>query len=241
MINRAVVLTMVFICIPFFSALAGLPDMQYQLKALVIGNAAYAELSLSNPVTDAKTVAKTLEKVGAEVTTGFDLDRKSFESKLESFSSSLRKNDIVFFYYAGTAINQAGENFIFPVDYKFVKYPANLSQETISLKKILGRFQQKKPSLTVILYDAASGGIASAGDGSPVFLLFAGMPGQPVMDGDKMGPFASAVVQAMQPGTDLDSFARLVISLVMKEPDCRQIPMFISNYSGNFIFNKAEQ
>jgi len=214
--------------------------MQYQLKALVIGNAAYAELSLSNPVTDAKTVANSLEKVGAEVTTGFDLDRKSFESKLQSFSSSLRKNDIAFFYYAGHGINQDGVNYVFPVDYKFVDSPINPLQQTLTLKNIIEQFQQKRPALTVILYDASSGGITSAGDGSPVFLIFSGMPGGLVIDGEKIGPFAAAVVPAMQPDVDLSEFFRQINGSVQKITHGRQVPLLISNYSGDFRFKTTQ-
>ena len=43
--------------------------------ALVVGNAAYAEAPLRNPVNDARAMAAMLERLGFRVTTLLDADR----------------------------------------------------------------------------------------------------------------------------------------------------------------------
>src|SRR5262245_29599093 len=56
-----------------------------QRVALVIGNAAYAEGTLANPVNDARDMAKTLRQLGFDVSSGENCDRRQMEDLIRKF------------------------------------------------------------------------------------------------------------------------------------------------------------
>ena len=90
--------------------------------ALVIGNAAYAEAPLENPVNDARAVAGVLrEKLGfAEEDVELLENLASHEEltlAVENFGKGLRATDVVFFYYSGHGRAVERENYLLPTGF----------------------------------------------------------------------------------------------------------------------------
>jgi uncharacterized caspase-like protein len=92
--NRLIIL---YVC-----ALISLPATSFsaakQRLALVIGNSAYKNAPVKNPVNDATDMASALMKLGFKVTLKTDADQKTMEKAIRSFGKKLRKGGIGLFY-----------------------------------------------------------------------------------------------------------------------------------------------
>ncbi|MFX8856436.1 caspase family protein, partial [Acinetobacter baumannii] len=69
--------------------------------ALVIGNAAYRNDPLDNPINDARVIAGSLQRAGFSVALRENLDRRGLVDALREFGSRLNENTIAVVYYAG--------------------------------------------------------------------------------------------------------------------------------------------
>ncbi|HEY6353833.1 MAG TPA: caspase family protein, partial [Burkholderiaceae bacterium] len=78
--------------------------------ALVIGNAAYKQDPLDNPVNDARLIARTLEQAGFKVTLRENLDRAAMFGALKEFGGRLNENTVAVLYYAGHALQMRDQN-----------------------------------------------------------------------------------------------------------------------------------
>lgn len=73
--------------------------------ALVVGIDEYKYMTqLKNAVKDANKMASTLEKIGFTVTKLINATHEAFESLLMKFKRTIRKDDIVLFYFAGHGV-----------------------------------------------------------------------------------------------------------------------------------------
>jgi uncharacterized caspase-like protein len=88
--------------------------------ALVIGNAAYQNASgLTNTVSDAKAMARMLEKARFDVVElRTDLGVVEFKRALREFMFTAQDADIAVVYFAGHGIEIRGSNYLIPVDAK---------------------------------------------------------------------------------------------------------------------------
>src|SRR5512143_1468871 len=83
--------------------------------ALVIGNAAYADAPLRNPVRDVREVAATLQEIGFAVTTRENLALGPLRDALRSFVLGTRMADVRLVYFAGHGFQLRGRNYLVPV------------------------------------------------------------------------------------------------------------------------------
>ena len=79
-------------------AVIAVPSVRAERKALVIGNAGYAEGRLPNPGHDADDMKARLEALGFEVTLVKDADKRAMVEALERLTDSLRPDDHAVFY-----------------------------------------------------------------------------------------------------------------------------------------------
>jgi uncharacterized caspase-like protein len=101
-------ITVVFL---FASLLAAAPALADKRVALVIGNANYAGVTpLKNPINDATDVGRTLRELGFDVIDKFDVTKPEFDKALAEFGRRALGADVALFYYAGHAVQGAGEN-----------------------------------------------------------------------------------------------------------------------------------
>ena len=88
--------------------------------ALVVGNAAYENApALANPVTDAKAMAASFERLGFETVTGFDLSKAEMERTIREFARKSHDADLTTFFYAGHGMAEHDRNYMVPFDAKF--------------------------------------------------------------------------------------------------------------------------
>ena len=78
--------------------------------ALVIGNSAYPNAVLANPVFDADLVSASLQKAGFDVMELKDADFAKFDAALTRFAAKEEGADIALFYFAGHGFALAGDD-----------------------------------------------------------------------------------------------------------------------------------
>src|SRR5512144_431175 len=83
--------------------------------ALVIGNAAYTDAPLRNPVRDMREVAATLREIGFSVMARENLALDSLREALRSFVLGTRTADVRLVYFAGHGFQLRGRNYLVPV------------------------------------------------------------------------------------------------------------------------------
>ncbi len=87
-----------------------------QRVALVIGNAAYKEAPLRNPVNDATDMAAELKQMGFSVMLRTNSGPREMRAAIREFSQSLRKGGVGLFYFAGHGVQAKGRNYLIPVN-----------------------------------------------------------------------------------------------------------------------------
>lgn len=123
--------------------------------ALVIGNSSYFHTKSlsSNPLNDAADISKRLEELGFKVTTLKDGNKKQMEEALQTLSSVAQGADLITVFYAGHGIENAGVNYLIPIDAKIdsLKY---VRKEAIPLDDVLAKIRLCQPKVGLIFLDA---------------------------------------------------------------------------------------
>ena len=91
------------------------PARQEQRLALVIGNAAYKEAPLLNPVNDARAMAAALKQAGFTVLLHTDVDHRGLLNAVREFGNRLKQGGVGVFYFAGHGMQIKGRNYLVPV------------------------------------------------------------------------------------------------------------------------------
>jgi uncharacterized caspase-like protein len=215
--------------------------------ALVIGNNAYPEASLSNAVNDAKLVAQTLSSLGFDVYDGYDLDRTDTSILLDRYLAALSDDGVGLFYFAGIGNEVGGRNYLLPTDVRYT--PEGVRADGLPLDQL----QLRLDALTRIKLlfidacrDAPFGADADsrlsapriARPGPETFIGFATESGQPALDGiDGHSPFAQALVRHLaQPGLEIGPMFARVRRDVAEATKDRQQPASFSSLTDPFYF-----
>lgn len=142
-----------FVC--FFLALAtGALAATEKRVALVIGNDAYQGVpKLEKAANDARAVGKELSKVGFEVMSYTNLDRRAMNQAINQFTSKISGGGVGVFYFAGHGVQLDGRNFLLPVDIQ-VEKPNDLDDEAIDMLKVTERLGEAKAKLSLLIIDA---------------------------------------------------------------------------------------
>jgi len=133
---------------------APLPSLQTEHHvALVIGNSDYKEAPLRNPLNDARDMTKTLRELGFEVIEVTNSNKQNILNAVNEFSVRLQQASIGLFYYSGHGVQFQGTNYLVPLQ-ATIGAPADLEQETVDARKILGRMEQSQTALNIVILDA---------------------------------------------------------------------------------------
>ena len=104
--------------------------------ALVIGNGAYTEAPLRNPVNDARAMKAALEVCKFEVTLLENASRIQMERAIRAFGDTIRGRSVGLFYYAGHGVQVKGVNYLVPIG----AHPMNISKKKIKEVCSLGKW-----------------------------------------------------------------------------------------------------
>ncbi len=126
--------------------------------ALVIGNSAYKYQQLKNPINDARAVAKTLERLGFDVTLKTDLNLQAMRGAIHDFKSRLSASsldDVGIFYFSGHGAQVKGQNYLLPTDNGGISSSADLKKYAVHAdKEIFGMMKVANAGMNIITLDA---------------------------------------------------------------------------------------
>jgi tetratricopeptide (TPR) repeat protein len=228
------------------SGAAPAPNMDHAgvRVALVIGNSKYKAVDpLGNPARDAKLVADALSRAGfSNVRTLVDGTRDDMTAALKKFSADAANADWAVIYYAGHGIEYDGNNFLVPIDVRYVD-DADIPKESVPLDAVLNAVSPAS-KLRLVMLDACrenpfaselhgdaensnvGKGLARIEPESGTLVAFATKHGHVATDGDGQdSPFATAITKRMlMPGLEINRLFRLVHDDVFASTNKEQEP-----------------
>jgi hypothetical protein len=233
-----------------------LAQQQQPRTALIIGNAAYQDDRLANPVNDATDVAAALRSLGFEVTLLLDKDLRAMEDALETFNRQLQRGGVGVFYYAGHGVQVDGENYLIPLSAKLNRQN-DVRYETIPLGRVLNAMEDSSAQVKVVMIDAcrdnpfyrqwrssnrtlsAQRGLAFEVPPEGTIISFATGPNDVAADGEgRNSPYTASLLQHINtPSVDINAIFRAVRADVMNATSGRQVPWYQESLVGSFSFN----
>ena len=235
-------------------AVAVVPTGEQELQgeprvALVIGNAAYENAALKNPVNDARAMKEALEFCGFRVIALENADYRKMREGLREFGNRIAKGGVGLFYYAGHGMQVKGKNYLIPVG-------ADIQQEdeipgvALDVDQVLAKLETARNRLNIVILDAcrdnpfarsfrsASQGLAPLDAPTGTFIAFATAPGRSAADGvSGNGLYTEQLLSVIRiPGLKLEDAFKRVLTGVRRASRDRQIPWTASSIEGDFYF-----
>ena len=168
-----------------------------QRVALVIGNSNYQNVTqLSNPVNDARSIAKLLNAAGFEVISATDLNHNEMIQAVQEFSgriAGLGPNTVAMVYYAGHGVQLAGENYLVPIDARISSEP-DLINGSVRLVDVMATLETIPSRMRIAILDAcrnnpfpslndAGRGLAMVDAPNGSIVAYSTAPGTEALDG----------------------------------------------------------
>jgi uncharacterized caspase-like protein len=251
----------IFVCFVVVLTLCG-PALAAKRVALVIGNSAYTHVpTLLNPKNDASDVTAALKRLGFQVISGTDLDKRAMSGLIRKFSSALADAETALFYYAGHGLQVNGKNYLAPVNAR-LNTEADLDFDMIDLTLIL-RQMERQQSTNLVFLDACrdnpllknlarsmgatrsatlSRGLARVSSGLGTMISYATAPDAVALDGKgRNSPYTTALLRHIErPGIDVANMMISVRQDVVKATRAKQVPWEYSSLTGRFYFKPGQ-
>lgn len=217
--------------------------------ALVIGNSAYAQGPLRNPVNDARAVAKALGGTGFKVTLVEDATQPAMVRAIRLFGERIAKGGVGLFYFAGHGLQVKGRNYLVPVNAD-IAHEEEIEFNAVDVNLVLAKMDAAKNGLNIVILDACRNnpfqrsfrsmqtGLAQMDAPTGTFIAFATAPGSVAADGTgEHGVYTKYLLAEMtKPGIPIEQLFKQVRNGVMRETANRQIPWESSSLRGDFAF-----
>ena len=220
-----------------------------QRLALVIGNAAYKDAPLTNPVNDARAIVLALKESGFTVIARENIDQRGMLAVLREFGDQLRGGGTGLFYYAGHGMQIKGRNYLIPVG-------ANIDREdevaysAVDAQAVLDKMEAAGNVANIMILDACrnnpftrsmrSGQAGLAQMDAPVgtLLAYATSPGAVASDGNGAnGLYTQHLLTAIrQPGSKVEDVFKQVRANVRRDSQGKQVPWESTSLEGDFYF-----
>ncbi|KAB2922062.1 MAG: caspase family protein, partial [Candidatus Contendobacter sp.] len=216
--------------------------------ALVIGNGAYGDAPLRNPVNDARDMAAKLRELGFQVIERFDADRQALRQALREFEQQLRQQrGVGLFYYAGHGVQLKGQNYLIPIGVD-IRQEFEIPDEGVDADAVLRAMESAGNGLNIVILDACRNnpfarslgnrGLARMDGPVGTFIAYATAPGSISKDGTgRNSPYTQNLLAAMSiPGLSLEQVFKQVLVGVERETGGGQVPWVASSLRGEFYF-----
>ena len=221
--------------------------------ALIVGNSAYLDSPLRNPVHDANLIEKTLTSLGFEVIKHLDVTQNAFKRAIRDFGDKLElagKDSIGLFYYSGHGIQTNGINYLIPVNAE-IRRESDVGIEAVPASDVLSVMDYARNRLNIVILDAcrnnpfarsfrsASRGLARMSAPQGTLVAYATAPGKVARDGDgNNSPYTAALTRMMtKPNLVIEQMFKSVRRNVMAATHNRQIPWESSSLTDDFFFS----
>jgi len=225
-------------------------------RALVVGNDAYQDAPLQNPVNDARSLSAVLRDLGFSVTTKINVTQQELEDAIRAFGRSLYPGDIGLFYFSGHGMQIDGVNYLLPVGAP-IERVHEIKYKAVNSQMILEEMVHARSSLNIIILDACRNnpfkgdfrairrGLATmsapTGPEGGSLIAYATAPDTVARDGEgKNSPYARHLMETMRiPGLEIHQVFRRVRVAVKAETNNQQIPWESSSMDRDFFFKQA--
>ena len=194
--------------------------------ALVIGNSAYRNAPLANPVNDAKLMATTLRGLGFDVLESLDVDQRALKRAVTKFGDRLEaagKDAVGLFYYAGHGVQIGGTNYLIPIGAE-INREKDVDIEAVSANAVLANMEFAGNRVNIVIMDAcrnnpykrsfrsAARGLAEMSATAGTLIAYATGPGDVAADGSGANsPYTLALSRAMKiPGLTVERMFKQV-------------------------------
>src|SRR5258708_39443202 len=124
-----------------------------QRLALVIGNGAYKDAPLPNPLNDAADMAKALEASGFKVIRRENATLKEMHLALREFGDSLGRQSTGLVYFAGHGMQVRGRNYLIPVDAD-IQREDEVAFAALDLAAVMEKLDSAKNPVNLVILDA---------------------------------------------------------------------------------------
>lgn len=223
-----------------------------QRLALVIGNNAYTDGLLKNPINDARAMATTLRELGFEVRVLENADRTAMQRAVVEFGRKLNHDTVGLFYFAGHGMQVRGANYLIPVKAS-IESEDEVEVEGVDVGYVMARMATAKNQFNIVILDACrnnpfqrsfrsvSNGLAAISAPTGTLIAYATAPGSVASDGDASnGIYTSELVKAIrQPGISMEEAFKQARGGVIARTQGKQTPWESSSVVGNFMFKAA--
>ena len=221
--------------------------------ALVIGNGAYPDAPLANPLNDATDVAVAFEAQGFRVQRLLDADKEQMATAIASFREQLGRARAAVFYFAGHGVQVQGENYLLPIGQTAstqITEETQVPHRAIAAGEILDAMDKARVPFNLVVLDACRNNpFKGAGRGrvqgladlrAPVgsLILYATAAGRTAADGTgRNSPFTSAFLRHLvTPGLDVRLLPSEITNTVSEVTGGAQTPWNSGSLRQGFYF-----
>ena len=222
---------------------------QTQRVALVIGNAAYKDAPLSNPVNDARAFAQALQESGFSVILRENTDQRGMLAALREFGDRLRAGGTGLFYYAGHGMQIKGRNYLIPIGAN-VEREDEIAYSTVDAQAVLDKMEAAGNPANIMILDACRNnpfirssrngqtGLSQMDAPAGTLVAFSTAPGAVASDGTgSNGLYTQHLLNAVrQSGSKVEDVFKQVRSNVRRESQGKQTPWEVTSLEGEFYF-----
>lgn len=220
--------------------------------ALVIGNAAYKDSPLLNPVNDARDMAELLRRNGFEVIVRENATHKAMHLALREFGDKLSRDKMGLVFFAGHGVQVRGRNYLLPVDADVARED-EVAFNAIDLQAVLEKMESARNHTNLVILDACrdnpfatrfklvNSGLAQIDAPPGSIIAFATAPGSVAEDGaGRNGLYTSQLLAHLgKEGERIEDAFKKVRAAVRKETNGRQVPWESTSLEGEVILKPA--
>ncbi len=218
--------------------------------ALVIGNSAYRESPLRNPVNDVRAMAQKFKELGFTVLAHENATKRTMEAAIIEFGRRLAEGGVGAFYYAGHGLQVRGRNYLVPVDAE-IEDEASTRVAAVDVELLLEQMAEAKNRVNIVILDACrnnpferrmrggSRGLAAVDAARGTLVAYATAPGSVAADGDgKNGLYTEELLEALrEPGLKIEEVFKRVRINVARRSKGAQTPWESSSLTGDLVVN----
>ncbi|MEI6300558.1 MAG: caspase family protein [Betaproteobacteria bacterium] len=217
--------------------------------ALVIGNSAYKDSPLANPVNDATDMAKALQMAGFKVILKRNANSREMRQAIRDFGVELRRAQVGLFYFAGHGVQVKGNNYLMPVAAE-IQSEADAEDLAIDANYALRIMEDAQVKVSIVILDAcrnnpfarsfrsSARGLAQMSAASGSFVAFATAPGSIAADGTgRNGIYTKHLLASLNGAdTDIQKVFQRTRAAVVRETAGKQTPWESTSLVGDFYF-----
>ncbi len=227
--------------------------------ALLIGNAAYSEAPLRNPVNDVRELAGVLKPLGFAVTALEDLRLAEMREALRQFVLRSRAAEVRLIFFAGHGLQLRGRSYLLPVGAR-INNETDILERTTDATELVEQLSAIERGANLVIIDAcrshplfqagtrkmwaAKPGLSTLAAPNGTVVAFSTRPGQVARDGasvagdSPMSVYTRHLTRSLKEAPELpvEALFKRVRAAVVAETNNKQVPWESSDLNGEFCF-----